>query len=91
MEVVVWRWLYRGGWFKEVVGFFILTDVAHRHVPDVCGFNLQPPTNSCCTDVQMLYNDQSPMENHHVAASFAVLTDPRNNFLDGLSRKVSEA
>ena len=41
-------------------------------------------------NIQMLYNDQSPMENHHVAASFAVLTDPRNNFLDGLSRKVSE-
>ena len=43
-----------------------------------------------CVCFQMLYNDQSPMENHHVAASFAVLTHPNNNFLDTLSRKVSK-
>ena len=37
-----------------------------------------------------MYNDLSPMENHHVAAGFAVLSDSRNNFLTGLTRKVSQ-
>ena len=39
---------------------------------------------------QMLYNDLSPMENHHVAASLAVLRQDDNNFLSHLSRKVWE-
>ena len=37
---------------------------------------------------QMLYNDLSPMENHHVSASLTVLRQEDNDFLSHLSRKV---
>ena len=36
----------------------------------------------------MLYNDLSPMENHHVSASLTVLRQEDNDFLSHLSRKV---
>ena len=39
---------------------------------------------------QMLYNDLSPMENHHVSASLTVLRQEDNDFLSHLSRKVWE-
>ena len=38
--------------------------------------------------IQLLYNDLSPMENHHVAASFAILRRDGNNFLGHLQRRV---
>ena len=36
----------------------------------------------------MLYNDLSPMENHHSAAAFSILLDKECNFLSGKSRLV---
>ena len=38
---------------------------------------------------QLLYNDLSPMENHHSAAAFGIMRQPGNNFMDHLPRKVS--
>ena len=37
---------------------------------------------------QLLYNDASPMENHHLAGAYAILRQDRNNFLSTLSRQV---
>ncbi len=37
---------------------------------------------------QVLYNDQSPMENHHVAAAFDLMLESQNNFMCNLPRKV---
>ena len=37
---------------------------------------------------QLMYNDLSPMESHHLAAAFGLLRDPQNNFLGHLPRKV---
>eukprot|EP00741_Cyanophora_paradoxa_P024136 tig00021742_g23311.t1 len=34
----------------------------------------------------VLYNDRSPLESHHVAASWRALREPRYNFLEGLPR-----
>ena len=39
--------------------------------------------------MQLLYNDLSPMENHHSAAAFGIMRQPGNNFMDHLPRKVS--
>ena len=39
---------------------------------------------------QVLYNDLSPMENHHSAAAFSILLDKDCNFLSGKSRLVSK-
>ena len=39
--------------------------------------------------MQLLYNDLSPMENHHLAAAFGIMRQPGNNFMDHLPRKVS--
>ncbi|GAX85340.1 hypothetical protein CEUSTIGMA_g12757.t1 [Chlamydomonas eustigma] len=39
----------------------------------------------------LLYNDQSPMENHHVASAFAMLMDDQNNFMCNFSRKAWDA
>ena len=38
--------------------------------------------------MQLLYNDLSPMENHHVASAFAAMRKPGNNFMANLPRKV---
>ena len=40
--------------------------------------------------MQLLYNDLSPMENHHSAAAFGIMRQPGNNFMDHLPRKVSK-
>ena len=37
---------------------------------------------------QILYNDVSPMENHHVAGAFLLLREERYNFLCHVSAKV---
>ena len=37
----------------------------------------------------LLYNDASPMENHHVAAAFTALRKPQFDFLDSVSSQVS--
>ena len=37
---------------------------------------------------QLLYNDSSPMENHHIAASYAVLRESQNNFMEHIPRQV---
>lgn len=36
-------------------------------------------------DLAILYNDMSVLESHHVAASFAIIKDKNNNFLENLS------
>ena len=64
----------RRGGRKGVEGVLINLFLMHHLVP-VC-----PP--------QMLYNDLSPMENHHVSASLTVLRQEDNDFLSHLSRKV---
>eukprot|EP00195_Chlamydomonas_chlamydogama_P006345 CAMPEP_0202897216 /NCGR_PEP_ID=MMETSP1392-20130828/6039_1 /ASSEMBLY_ACC=CAM_ASM_000868 /TAXON_ID=225041 /ORGANISM="Chlamydomonas chlamydogama, Strain SAG 11-48b" /LENGTH=1191 /DNA_ID=CAMNT_0049582803 /DNA_START=21 /DNA_END=3596 /DNA_ORIENTATION=- len=38
----------------------------------------------------LLYNDASPMENHHVAATFMLMNEPQYNFLEKMSTKVKE-
>ncbi len=37
---------------------------------------------------QLLYNDQSPMENHHLSAAFLVARKEGSDFLGELPRKV---
>ena len=32
------------------------------------------------------YNDKAPMENHHLAAAFSLLSRPEYNFLAGLPK-----
>ena len=44
------------------------------------------PSFITCT--QMMYNDASPMENHHCSAAFGVLHSNGNNFLGHLPREV---
>ncbi|OMJ85302.1 hypothetical protein SteCoe_13396 [Stentor coeruleus] len=39
-------------------------------------------------DLAILYNDMSVLESHHVAASFAIIKDKNNNFLENLSSDV---
>jgi hypothetical protein len=34
----------------------------------------------------LLYNDQAPLENHHLAAAFALLRLPEYNFLAGMNK-----
>ena len=36
---------------------------------------------------QIRYNDVSPMEHHHLSASFTLLQDPTLDFLEGMSGK----
>lgn len=38
--------------------------------------------------IALLYNDRSVLENHHCAASFSILMDSKNNFLQGLDTSV---
>ena len=38
--------------------------------------------------MQLTYNDKSPMENHHVAATFKLLAEDQLNFLKGTPAKV---
>ncbi len=40
--------------------------------------------------LQILYNDLSPMENHHVAASFVLLWQEKHNFLSHMQRKTRD-
>ncbi|GAX76185.1 hypothetical protein CEUSTIGMA_g3629.t1 [Chlamydomonas eustigma] len=39
----------------------------------------------------ILYNDLSPMENHHLAAAFTVMKQEPNNFLKNMQRKVRDS
>ena len=39
----------------------------------------------------LLYNDRSPMENHHVSATWMMLKEEQHNFLKRLPAKVSHA
>ena len=48
------------------------------------------PLSSTHSPLQVLYNDLSPMENHHSAAAFTILLDKDCNFLSGKSRPVSK-
>jgi hypothetical protein len=36
----------------------------------------------------MLYNDMSPMENHHISSAFLLLMEEQNNFMCNCSRPV---
>ena len=38
--------------------------------------------------MQLTYNDKSPMENHHLAATFKLLAEDQLNFLKGTPAKV---
>jgi len=38
---------------------------------------------------QLVYNDISPMENHHLAATFQLLAQDRYNFLERAPKEVS--
>lgn len=38
------------------------------------------------SDLALLYNDKSPLENHHTSALFSIMQDPSMNILSGLSR-----
>ena len=38
------------------------------------------------SDLALLYNDKSPLENHHASALFSIMQDPKMNILSGLSR-----
>ena len=49
---------------------------------------LSDETSSFVYIMQLLYNDLSPMENHHSAAAFGIMRQPGNNFMDHLPRKV---
>ena len=40
-----------------------------------------------CVHAQVLYNDRSPMENHHLAASWALLMQPQYNFVGGMGKE----
>ncbi len=37
--------------------------------------------------LQILYNDVSPMESHHLASAFALLKDPSYDFLEAMPSK----
>ena len=39
-------------------------------------------------DLAVLYNDHSPMENHHLASAFALMKDDSYDFLKGLQPKL---
>ncbi len=39
-------------------------------------------------DLAVQFNDRSPMENHHLAAAFALLKQPTQGCLEGLSKPV---
>ncbi len=41
--------------------------------------------------VQVLYNDKSPMENHHLAAAFALINKPEYDVLAGVSKEARAA
>ncbi|GAX85226.1 hypothetical protein CEUSTIGMA_g12646.t1 [Chlamydomonas eustigma] len=58
----------------------IIHDFDHRGLTNAFLITDQHP-------LALLYNDQSPMENHHVAAAFSVMLDEKQNFLAHLSRK----
>lgn len=38
------------------------------------------------SDLALLYNDKSPLENHHTSALFSIMQDSKMNILSGLSR-----
>ncbi|GFH21165.1 phosphodiesterase, partial [Haematococcus lacustris] len=41
-------------------------------------------------DLALLYNDRSPMENHHLAGAFSLLKHPDLNFLGAMSKAVRQ-
>ena len=41
---------------------------------------------SSCDPLALRYNDKAPMENHHLAAAFSLLSRPEYNFLAGLPK-----
>ncbi|RKP16301.1 Pde9 in complex with Ibmx [Rozella allomycis CSF55] len=56
------------------------------HDLDHPGFNNAYQINAK-TDLATIYNDQSPLENHHCAVAFTILKDPETNILSNVSDK----
>ena len=56
------------------------------HDLDHPGFNNAYQINAR-TDLALIYNDQSPLENHHCSMTFMILKDPDTNILKNLTDK----
>ena len=60
----------------------IIHDYEHRGVNNDFLIKTSDP-------LALLYNDSSPMENHHVAAAFLLMRDPQFSFFPQAGKKVS--
>lgn len=62
----------------------IVAGACHDH--EHPGFN-NPYLIDVRDQIALRYNDVSVLENHHIASTFAVMTDPKFNILDKLSKE----
>ena len=70
----------------ELLGCYlaaIIHDYGHRGVNNDFLIKTGDP-------LAMLYNDVSPMENHHVAAAFALMVQDQYAFIPKTSKKVGQ-
>ena len=56
-------------------------------IPPTLNAGFKPQIRSS-DPLALLYNDSSPMENHHVAAAFTLLREGQYNFMGRSSQKV---
>lgn len=71
-------------WLTELEIFaMIIAAAAHdfEHTGTTNDFHVNTKS-----DLALLYNDKSPLENHHASALFSILQDDKLNILAGLSR-----
>jgi high affinity cGMP-specific 3',5'-cyclic phosphodiesterase 9 len=69
----------------------VLTNTPFRIIHDIDhpGFNNAYQINAK-TELALIYNDQSPLENHHCAVGFTVLRNPDCNIFKNLTEKEYE-
>jgi high affinity cGMP-specific 3',5'-cyclic phosphodiesterase 9 len=70
----------------DMVDRMILIVSAICHDLDHPGFNNAYQVNAK-TELAIIYNDQSPLENHHCAVAFTILKDPDTNILKNVPEK----